>query len=472
MKKTKIIATIGPASENKEILIELIKAGVDTIRLNMSHGEYEQQLEKVRIVRKINEKLNTSVAVLLDTKGPEVRTGLFENGKALLTKGEEVIITMDEVLGTSEKFTVTYKGLKNDLKSGNIILLDDGYVSIIVKEIRGNDIHCEVLNTGMMKDRRGVNVPGVTLNFEFMSSKDKADIIWACENDFEFIAASFVRNARDAQEIRKVIKGCGNKRIQLIAKIESQDGVENFEEILVECDGIMIARGDLGVEVAAEDVPVIQANIIKKCNEAGKIVITATQMLESMQTNPRPTRAEVSDVFNAVLNGTDAVMLSGETAAGDYPIEAVSTQATIVEKAEGSFDYDKYIREIHRHLDSSIEEVVAFSVASTSAKVKGCKLIIAITNSGATAKKISRMKPSNPILAITHSEEVRKTLALNYGIVAVSADKKETLDEALDDACEIAKKMNLVIAGDVVVISAGSIEGKGNTDLMKVRVLN
>lgn len=471
MKKTKIIATIGPASSDYETLKQIIEAGANVVRLNMSHGSHEEQMERVLKVRKINEELNSAVGILLDTKGPEVRTGEFKEG-TVFEAGSVVRLVNDDIVGDNTAFSVSYKGLAKDLKVGDIILLDDGYVSVQVKEIDNQDLICEVLNTGEMKDRRGVNVPGVTLNFEFISPKDEDDIIWSCENNYDYIAASFVRNKQDALELRDVIAKTGNTNIKLLAKIESQDGVENFDEILEVCDGIMIARGDLGVEIPAEDVPAIQRMIIDKCNKHGKIVITATQMLESMQHNPRPTRAEVSDVFNAVLSGTDAVMLSGESAAGDYPVEAVRMQAKICEKAEESFGYDNYNQKIFKNLDNTIQELVAYSVTSTAAKLPGAKLIIAITNSGATAKSISRMKPALPILAITHNEDVRRGLSLNYGVLGVATEKLDSLDASLDEAVKIAKQMGIVEPGDTVIISAGSIEGKGNTDLMKVRVVN
>lgn len=470
MKKTKIVATIGPASENYDTLKAIIQAGVNVVRLNMSHGDYDEQMKRVNLVRDINQELNLATAILLDTKGPEVRTGSFEPD-TVLKEGTQVTIVCDEVIGNDKQFSITYKDIAKDVNVGDYILLDDGYVTLQVLEINNLDVVCQVLNSGKMKDRRGVNVPGVNLNFEFISEKDRSDIIWACENNFDFIAASFVRTKQDALDLRNVINSTNNTNIKLLAKIENQEGVNNFDDILEICDGIMIARGDLGVEVPAEDVPAIQRMIIEKCNAKGKIVITATQMLESMQNNPRPTRAEVSDVFNAVLEGTDAVMLSGESAAGKYPIAAVEMQAKICEKAELSFAYDSYISKIYRNLDSSIQELVAFSVASTAAKLPEAKLIIAITNSGATARTISRMKPALPILAITHSEEVRRSLNLNYGVVGYLAEKKQTTDEALEDACNIAKELGLVQSGDTVVISAGSIEGKGNTDLMKVRIV-
>lgn len=471
MKKTKIIGTIGPVSESKEVLTELVKNGLNVIRLNMSHGDYEEQLARVNMIREINQELGTNVAILLDTKGPEVRTGLFEDKKVLLEKGKKVTITMEEVVGTAERFTVSYKGLAKDLKVGDIVLLDDGYVSVKVVEITGEDIVCEILNTGYMKDRRGVNVPGVTLNFEFMSEKDKNDIIWACENNLDFIAASFIRNAADMNEILSVVKEQNDTHIQIVPKIESQDGVENFDAILELADGVMIARGDLGVEVPAEEVPVIQKNIIEKCNAKGKFVITATQMLESMQSNPRPTRAEVSDVFNAVMDGSDAVMLSGETAAGDYPAEAVLAQATIAERAESAYNYDAFIASTQKNIKPSTESLVSYSAVSTADMLDNVKLIIAVTNSGATARSISRLKPKTSILAITHDEKVIRSLALNFGVIPTYMEKQDNVDALLNASVEKAKELGLVVAGDSVVISAGSINGKGNTDLMKVRVV-
>ena len=469
MKKIKIIATIGPASDSKEILTKLVKAGMNVIRLNMSHGDYEEQMQRINKIREINEELGTNVGILMDTKGPEVRTGLFENGKILLQKDEKVVITMKEIIGTAQKFTVSYKGLAQDLNPNDVILLDDGYVSVKIIKIIGEEITCKILNTGYLKDRRGVNVPGVTLNFEFMSSKDKKDILWACENKLDYIAASFVRSKNDLNEINKVLKEANNTTIQIIPKIESQDGVENFEEILLNSDGIMIARGDLGVEVAAEDVPGIQKQIIKRCNETGKVVITATQMLESMQSNPRPTRAEVSDVFNAIIDGTDAVMLSGETAAGDYPVESVQMQCTIAKKAEKLFDYRSYMNKIIPKLEDSVSELVSFSTVATADKLDNVKLIIAVTNSGATARKISRLKPLTQILAVTPSADVARKLALNYGVKIAVIKKQGNTDDLLEIAIERAIELKLIKAGDEVVISAGSINGKGNTDLMKVR---
>ncbi len=469
LKKTKIIATIGPASENKDILEKLIKEGVNIIRLNMSHGDYDEQMKRVNTVREINERLGRNVGILMDTKGPEIRTGLFKDGKILLEKGNKVVITMDDVEGTAERFTVSYKGLADDLSVGDTVLLDDGYVSVKVKDISINDITCEVLNTGYLKDRRGVNVPGVKLNFKFMSEKDKSDILWACENNLDYIAASFVRNKDDLDQIIDLVNTTNNKTIQILPKIESKEGVDNFDSILEKSDGIMVARGDLGVEVPAEDVPEIQKIIIKKCNIAGKFVVTATQMLESMQSNPRPTRAEVSDVFNAIEDGTDAVMLSGESAAGDYPVEAVAMQALIARKAENIYSYENYIRMIQEHLEDNVSELVSYSAVATADRLENVKLIIAVTNSGATARKISRLRPRTPVVAITPNADVARRVNVYYGVVPIVFEKQDNIDDLISNAINKAKEANVVKVGDEVVVSAGSVNAKGNTDLMKVR---
>lgn len=466
-KKTKIVATIGPSSSDKNVLRQLFESGLDVVRLNMSHGSYDEQMEKVNIVRELNTELGTNVAILLDTKGPEVRTGLFSEPKVLLEKGNTCIITTDDVVGNAEKFSVSYPGLAKDISVGDTILLDDGYVSVEVIKVENNDITCKINNSGYVKDRRGVNVPGVTLNFEFISDKDRSDIIWACENNFDFIAASFVRNSKDMDEIMEIIKSTSNTTIQVLPKIESQDGVNNFDEILLKSDGVMVARGDLGVEVPAEEVPVIQKEIIEKCNAAGKMVITATQMLESMQSNPRPTRAEVSDVFNAVMDGTDAVMLSGESAAGDYPVEAVQTQAIIAQRAETAFDYETYLSKKFKSLDNTVEQLVSYSVVSTADRLDNVKLIIALTKSGATAKSISRLKPKTSILAVTNSDEVVRSLALSYGVVSCKLSA-QTTQELISEAISKAIDCNLVSKGDFVVVSAGMLQTEGTTDLMQI----
>ncbi len=470
-KKTKIVATIGPASSTYDQMKDLTLAGMNVIRLNMSHGTYDEQMEKVENIRKINEELGTSVGILLDTKGPEVRTGLFVDGKVQFTKGEMTIVDMNIPYGErgdASRFNLSYENICQDMKVGDIILLDDGGVAIEVKEIKNNELHCLILNSGMLKDRRGVNVPGVTLAFDFMSEKDAADITWACENNFDFLAASFVRNANDLKLIHEVIAKTGNTNIKVISKVESQDACDNLDAIIEGSDGIMVARGDLGVEVPAEDVPVYQKEIIEKCNAAGKIVITATQMLESMQENPRPTRAEVSDVFNAVLDGTDAVMLSGESANGDYPIESVETQARIVKRAEEVFNYDSYTRRVHRRLEDTTPKLIAFSAITAAEKLDEVKLIITPTESGSTARLVSAMKPRTPILALTPFEHVCRSLAVNFGVYAAKVDEFKTIDEITNGSIAKAKELGLVEAGDKVVLTCGTPGTEGNTNLVSV----
>ncbi len=470
-KKTKIVATIGPASSSYETMKELTLSGMNVIRLNMSHGSYEEQMEKVENIRKINKELNTNVGILLDTKGPEVRTGLFVDGKVEFKKGEMTIVDMNVPYGErgdATRFNLSYENICNDMKVGDIILLDDGGVAIEVKEIKNNEMHCLILNSGMLKDRRGVNVPGVTLAFDFMSEKDAADITWACENNFDFIAASFVRNANDLKLIREVIAKTGNTNIKVISKVESQDACDNLDSIIEGSDGIMVARGDLGVEVPAEDVPVYQKEMISKCNAAGKIVITATQMLESMQENPRPTRAEVSDVFNAVLDGTDAVMLSGESANGDYPVESVATQAKIVKRAEEVFNYDSYTRKVHRSLESTTAKLIAFSAITAAEKLEDVKLIITPTQSGASARLVSQMKPRTPILALTPFEEVCRSLAVNFGVYSDVVENFSTIDEITEGSIAKAKELGYVTAGDKVILTCGTPGTEGQTDLVHV----
>lgn len=470
-KKTKIVATIGPASSSYETMKELVLSGMNVIRLNMSHGSYEEQMEKVENIRQINEELGTNVAILLDTKGPEVRTGLFVGEKVEFKKGEMTIVDMNVPYGErgdASRFNLSYENIANDMKVGDIILLDDGGVAIEIKEIKNNELHCLILNSGMLKDRRGVNVPGVTLSFNFMSEKDAADITWACENNFDYIAASFVRNKNDLKLIREVIAKTGNENIKVISKVESQDACDNLDDIIEGSDGVMVARGDLGVEVPAEEVPVVQKSIIEKCNAAGKIVITATQMLESMQENPRPTRAEVSDVFNAVLDGTDAVMLSGESANGDYPVESVATQAQIVKRAEEVFNYDSYTRKVHRSLESTTAKLIAFNAITTAEKLEEVKLIITPTETGASARLVSQMKPRTPILALTPSDKVCRSLAVNFGVYAHLVEETKSIDALIENSVNKAKELGYVVAGDKVVITCGTPGSTGKTNLINV----
>ena len=334
IKRTKIVCTLGPASEKEEVLRELMKSGLNVCRMNFSHGSHEEHKGRMDLVKKLREELGQPTAILLDTKGPEIRTGQFDVPEVFLEEGQTFTVTMKDVMGNKDMCTVSYKGLANDVKAGDTILIDDGLVGLTVKEINGDDIVCEVQNSGIVKNHKGVNVPGVKVNLPAITEKDRSDIEFGIEQGIDFIAASFVRKVSDVLAIREILEENNADHIKIISKIENQEGVDNLDEIIAVSDGIMVARGDLGVEIPTEEIPVVQKQMIKKCNEAGKPVITATQMLDSMMRNPRPTRAEVTDVANAIYDGTDAIMLSGETAAGKYPVEAVRTMATIAKRAE------------------------------------------------------------------------------------------------------------------------------------------
>ena len=469
-KNTKMVCTIGPKSESKEMMGKLVDAGMNCIRCNFSHGDHAEQGARFDTIREVNAEKGTHVAILLDTRGPEIRTHLFENGGVNLDAGQTVAVSMNEVLGTKEKFSVNYPGLINDIAVGGTILVDDGNVELTITAIdkTTGDIVCTVKNDAYVKDRRGINVPNVKLNMEFLDAKDRADIIFGCEQEVDFVAASFVRRAEDVKAIRAIFAEHGNTHTQIISKIENQEGVDNLDEIIEASDGIMVARGDLGVEVPAEEVPMIQKEIIAKCNAVGKIVITATQMLESMQENPRPTRAEVSDVANAVLDGSDAVMLSGESAAGKYPLESVETMARIARRTEVEIDFDELtaraLSESRRDASSAVALSVTDSVDDLDAAA-----VIAMTTSGATARTISKYRPTAPIIAMTPSAKTATSLSLNWGVQSVIVDDVTGVDEILATADKVGKEFAELESGDVAVITAGIPGGEGNTNLMKIR---
>ena len=400
MSKTKIICTIGPASENEKMLRKLILAGMNVMRLNFSHGDFEEHGGRIKTVRKLSKELNKNIAILLDTKGPEIRTGDFVGGKTEFKKGQVVTICQEDIEGTSDRFTITYKELYQDVNPGSFILVNDGQVELLVDHVDGTKIVCVCANDGIVKNKRGINVPGIKLGFDYLSKRDIDDLKFGCLQPFNYVAASFVRRAQDVFDIKKLLIENDRPDIQVIAKIENKEGVENIDEILNIADGIMIARGDLGVEVPAEDVPLIQKNIISKCKDMGKIVITATQMLESMQTNPRPTRAEVSDIANAIFDGTDAIMLSGESAAGQYPQESVMTMSRIALKTEQSLDYETLHRQAVLTAAKDTSEAICMSVAEIASKFQ-VEAIIAFTESGFTARKMSRYRPEARIIAAT-----------------------------------------------------------------------
>ncbi|WP_066050400.1 pyruvate kinase [Robertmurraya korlensis] len=472
MRKTKIVCTIGPASESVEKLTQLIEAGMNVARLNFSHGDHEEHGARIRNIREAAKQTGKTVAILLDTKGPEIRTNNMVDGAIELVAGNDVIVSMTEVEGTVDKFSITYPGLIDDVHEGSKILLDDGLIGLEVTKIdrAASEIHTKILNTGTLKNKKGVNVPGVSVNLPGITEKDANDIKFGIEQDIDFIAASFVRRASDVLEIRRLLEEHNATHIHIIPKIENQEGVDKIDEILEISDGLMVARGDLGVEIPAEEVPLVQKSLIKKCNAQGKPVITATQMLDSMQRNPRPTRAEASDVANAIFDGTDAIMLSGETAAGVYPVEAVQTMHNIASRAESALDHKEILSNRSKDNEHNITDAIGQSVAHTALNLDA-NAIIAPTESGHTARMISKYRPKAPIVAVTSDDGVSRRLSLAWGVYPQIGTKSTTTDEMLDTAVEESLNSGIVSRGDLVVITAGAVNVKGTTNLMKIHVV-
>ncbi|MFB9760052.1 pyruvate kinase [Ectobacillus funiculus] len=472
MRKTKIVCTIGPASESIEKLTQLMEAGMNVARLNFSHGSHEEHAARITNIREAAKQTGKTIAILLDTKGPEIRTHDFENGQAELKTGQEVIISMEQVLGTAEKFSVSYTGLYDDVDTGSRILIDDGLIELEVIGKANGEIRTKVLNSGLVKNKKGVNVPNVSIKLPGITEKDVQDILFGVEQGVDFIAASFVRKASDVLEIRELLAEKGAKHIQIIPKIENQEGIDNIDAILEVSNGLMVARGDLGVEIPPEEVPLVQKSLINKCNLQGKPVITATQMLDSMQRNPRPTRAEASDVANAIFDGTDAIMLSGETAAGQYPVESVKMMATIATRVERSLVYQDIFRKRIEEVSPSIADAICQSVAHTALSLD-VVAIVAPTESGHTAKMISKYRPKSPIIAVSADDRVCRKLALVWGVQAYLAqDPVYSTDEMLEGAIQASKDTGIVKSGDTVVIAAGVPIGEtGTTNLMKVHVV-
>lgn len=469
MRKTKIICTIGPASESEEKLRELIMAGMNVARFNFSHGSHEEHEAKFLRLRHIRIQMNLPIATLLDTKGPEIRLRDFENGSVELKRGQEFTLTTKEILGNEKCAAISYKELPQDVKPGTHILIDDGLIGLKVEKVDGDDIVCVVENGGTVSNKKGINVPDAVLSMPFISEQDRSDIEFGCRLGFDLIACSFTRTAQDILDIRKILDA-HNSKMQVIAKIESTQGVQNIDEILDVADGVMVARGDLGVEVPLEDVPIIQKEIINKAQKKGKIVVTATQMLDSMIHNPRPTRAEATDVANAIYDGTTAIMLSGETAAGAYPVEAVKVMARIAERAEQAVDY-----RTHREMILKEDEVVHDTTTAIChaccevADDANCKAIIAVTISGFTAKRLSRLRPSVPIIACTTSVRVACQMNLLFGVVPLIVGMEENSDALMESAVAKAEMTGLVSKGDSVVIAAGIPLGtSGNTNTIRV----
>ncbi|WP_100373740.1 pyruvate kinase [Bacillus sp. FJAT-45037] len=471
MRKTKIVCTIGPASEKVETLVQLIEAGMNVARLNFSHGDFEEHGARIKSIREASKRTGKTVAILLDTKGPEIRTQTLEGGKAELTAGDRLTLSMTEVVGNDKKISITYPGLVNDVTPGSKILLDDGLIGLEVVEVKENEIETKVLNTGTLKNKKGVNVPNVSVALPGITEKDTADIKFGIEQGVDFIAASFVRRAADVLEIRELLEQHEAADIQIIPKIENQEGVDNIDEILEVSDGVMVARGDLGVEIPAEEVPLVQKDLIKKCNVVAKPVITATQMLDSMQRNPRPTRAEASDVANAIFDGTDAIMLSGETAAGDYPVESVQTMNNIASRAETALNYQEILSKHTKETRPSITSAISQSVAHAAFNLNAAAILTA-TESGYTAKVVAKYRPQSPIIAVTSNERVMRTLSLVWGVFPILGQTAQTTDEMLDTTVNAAVAAGQIEQGDLVVITAGVPVGEaGTTNLMKVHVI-
>ena len=456
MKKTKIICTLGPAVDNSEVLEKLILAGMDVARINFSHGNYQDQEPRIENFKKVREKVGRSVELLLDTKGPEIRIGKFENGKIELNPGDTFTLVNEEILGNKEKVSITYKNLYNEVEKGTIILINDGLIKIEVQEIKGTDIICKVIDGGELTNTKSINIPGMAINLPSPTQKDIEDITFGVKAGFDYIAASFVRTAQDVLNIRKVLEENGGEHIKIISKIENRQGIDNFDEILAVSDGIMVARGDLGVEIPMEEVPIRQKEFISKCNKAGKPVVIATQMLESMIHNPRPTRAEVSDVANAVYDMASCIMLSGESAMGEYPVECVQTMVKICEAIEGSIKYWKRFKRKERDCDNEDYEYnLNYSTCSTAMDLCA-KAIFAYTDTGRTAKMIAGFMPQCPIYVITSNKEIERQLSLVWNTYTILVEPKESIDEMIDDGVRLAKERGFITEGDIVVIAGGA----------------
>ena len=467
MRKTKIICTIGPSSESEEKLRELMLAGMNVARFNFSHGTHEEHKKKFDRVIKVSNELGLPVATLLDTKGPEIRLKDIEGGKTELVSGQKFILTTEEILGTNEKVSISYKNLVNDISVGTTILIDDGLIEMVVDAIEDTDILCTVINGGPISNHKGVNVPGAELSMPYISDVDRSDIMFGCDMGFDFIAASFVRCREDILEVRKILDEHGS-HMKIIAKIESMQGIRNLEDMLTVSDGIMVARGDLGVEIPMEEVPVVQKQMIKMAEAQGKHVITATQMLESMIKNPRPTRAETTDIANAIYDGTTAIMLSGETAAGAYPVEAVRTMARIAERSEQDIDYNGRMKR-REHIDNfDVTTAISHATCTTAMDLKAAA-IITVTISGFTAGMISRYKPSCPIIACSVSPRICRQLSLSWGVTPIWIARENTTDDLFDVAIHAAEEAGYIKKGDKVVLTAGVPLGvSGKTNMLRV----
>lgn len=471
IRKTKIICTMGPSTEKEGVLEKLMLAGMNVARFNFSHGDHEEQLGRLTKLRETRERLGLPVAALLDTKGPEIRLREFAEGKVMLKAGQTFTLTTEEVVGDEKRVSISYKNLPKDVSVGTHILIDDGLIAMTVKEVTDTDIICEVINGGKVSNKKGVNVPNVELSMDYVSPKDYKDIVFAVKEDFDFIAASFVRTAADVKQLRDILHEHGGDQIKVIAKIENNQGIQNIDQIIEAADGIMVARGDMGVEIPIEEVPIIQKMIIKKAYHAGKVVVTATQMLDSMMSHPRPTRAEATDVANAIYDGTSAIMLSGETAAGDYPVEAVETMVRIALRTEADINYISRLRARNTNEKPSITDAISHTACLMAGDLNATS-IVTVTKSGRTARMISKYRPQSPIIGGCMSDKVCRQLNLSWGVIPLKVEEKQDADELFDHVLERSKEAGLIQEGDTVVLTAGVPLGiAGTTNLLKAHIV-
>lgn len=472
MRKTKIVCTLGPATDDDNILEALIREGMNVARMNFSHGTHEEHALRMKKVRELSEKAKHPVAILLDTKGPEIRTGELKEDKVFLKSGESFTLYAEERTGDESGVSITFSELYKDVRPGAYILLDDGLISLLVEEIKGQDIFCRIQNDGWLSAHKGINVPDIHLNMPYMSERDKSDILFGIEQKVDFVAASFVRTSDDVKELRAFLDENGGKGIYIISKIENMEGVKNIDAIIEASEGVMVARGDMGVELPPEEVPIIQKVIIRKVYESGKQVVTATQMLDSMMKNPRPTRAEVADVANAVYDGTSAIMLSGETAAGKYPVESLKMMVRIAERTENDINYRHRFEHFAAKSDNDVTAAISHATCTTAYDLNA-KAIVTVTKSGRSARMISKYRPDCMIISGTTEERVYHQLAMSWGVTPILIEEKNHIFELFDHAIDTAKDKDLVEKGDVVVLTAGVPLGvSGNTNMMKVQIID
>jgi len=472
LRKTKIICTIGPACESEEMLRKMIFAGMNVARINFSHGTHEDHKAKIDKIKKLRNELDIPVAILLDTRGPEIRTGRLENNAVNLIPGNEITLTTEEIIGNDTRVSITYEHLPQNLANDDTLMIDDGLIELTVKKITDTEVLCDIISGGLLGNNKSVNVPGVSIDMPYISGADQKDILFGIENDVDFMAISFVRAPQDIKDVRSLLQSYGNYNIQLIAKIENTEGVENIIDIINESDGIMVARGDMGVEIPFEELPHIQKSIITSCNSAGKIVITATQMLESMIKSPRPTRAEITDVANAIYDGTSAIMLSGETAIGTYPIRCLETMSKIAEKTESCIDYKNFSK--NANSSNKLEMNITNSISDATCRAAqdlNAAAIAVVTLSGQSARMISKYHPETPIIAVTPNKKTYLQLALSWGVAPIKNNYIENTQDLIHDAINKISERGYVKDGDIVVITGSTQSLRGATNMLQVHTI-